>query len=147
MLMIPDVPVHHAGKQTAYLLHNSEYYFPPLNAVCTLSNIILAGTAFVYRGNSRIADFKWPRLAVAAGFNLATTAYALGIMVPMNRKMAAISDDMQKVVSRGDEKSSEMKIKELELRRLQSRWRKLNYGRAVIMIGAALAGMSALLVN
>ncbi|KAI7639601.1 hypothetical protein KC322_g20867, partial [Hortaea werneckii] len=31
MLQMPEVPAVHAGKMTAYLLHNSEHFFPPLN--------------------------------------------------------------------------------------------------------------------
>ncbi|TKA61049.1 hypothetical protein B0A49_10952 [Cryomyces minteri] len=143
MLMLPDVPTVYAGKQTAYLLHNSEYFFPPLNLACTLSNLILTGIAYYYSPNSPVA----PRLAFATVLNFATTAYALGIMVPMNRRMAVIATELEKSAQRGEEKGASTKANETELRRLQSRWRKLNYGRATIMIGSALAGMSALLCN
>jgi len=154
MLMLPGVPSHHAGSQTAYLLHNSEHFFPPLNALCTLSNLILTGFAYYYsRGTgssipgtaAHIASGKFPRLALAAVLNLATTAWALTIMVPMNKKMTVHAGEMEKLVKDGDEQSAKFKGNESELRRLQTRWSRLNYGRAMIMIGSSLAGFSALL--
>lgn len=66
-------------------------------------------------------------------------------MVPMNRKMANIAGEMEKGVKDGSAEGAEYKKNESELRRLQSRWTRLNYGRAMIMIGASLAGFSALL--
>jgi len=154
MLMLPGVPSHYAGSQTAYLLHNSEHFFPPLNAICTLSNLILTGFAYYYsRGTgasipgtaAHIASSKFPRLALAAVLNLATTAWALTIMVPMNKKMAVHAGEMEKLVKDGEEQGASFKGNESELRRLQTRWTRLNYGRAMIMIGSSLAGFSALL--
>jgi hypothetical protein len=154
MLMLPGVPSHHAGHQTAYLLHNSEHFFPPLNAVCTLTNLILTGFAFYYsRGtaasipgtSAHIAAGKFPRVGLAALLNVCTTIWALTIMVPMNKKMAAIAGEMEKGVKDGEAEGQAYKKNESELRRLQARWTKLNYGRAMIMVGASLAGFSALL--
>lgn len=158
MLQIDKVPVHYSAQQTDYLLHNSEHFFPPLNAICTLGNLIVTGITFYYsRGSgsssiafdntARVASAKLPRQAIAFALSVATTAYALGIMVPMNRKMQAIAGEMEKAAQRGEEKSSEMQKKALDLKGLQNRWMTLNYGRALVMIGASLAGMSALLAH
>ncbi|KAK4988184.1 hypothetical protein LTR66_003401 [Elasticomyces elasticus] len=146
MLMLPQIPVQYAGTQTAYLLQKSEYFFPPLNGVCTLSNLVLMGTAYLYSSDSAVAAAKLPRLATAFVLNLATTAWALTIMVPMNKRMGVLAGQMEKKVKE-DGQGAVVKTEESELRRLQARWRKLNYGRATIMIGSAIAGMSALLVR
>ena len=75
---------------------------------------------------------------MATAANVATTAYALLIMVPMNRKQSAIADKLKYRENENEEK---------ELRRLQRRWMKLNYGRAMIMILGSVAGMMGLLVQ
>lgn len=80
--------------------------------------------------------------------NVATTAWALTIMVPMNKKMTVLAGEMEKEIKEeGKGESSKFKGNESELRRLQKRWQKLNVGRAMIMVGSALAGFSALLVR
>lgn len=152
MLQLPAVPSHFAGHQTAYLLHNSEYFFPPLNAICTLMNLICTGITFYSsRGtgpSAALASAKLPRLAVAAVLNLATTAWALTIMVPMNKKMTVHANEMEKEIKEeGKGESGKFKSNESELRRLQKRWQRLNMGRATIMVGSALAGFSALLIR
>lgn len=144
---IVNVPVHYTAQQTAYLLHNSEHFFPPLNALCTLSNVILAGYTYYNRNTDLFLAAKFPRLAAAAAFNVATTAWALGIMVPMNKKMDALAKKLKDGVERGVEKESRHKSDEHEFRELQYRWRKLNYGRAIIMIVGAIVGASALVVK
>ncbi|KAK3063826.1 hypothetical protein LTR53_018748, partial [Teratosphaeriaceae sp. CCFEE 6253] len=95
MLQLEGVPAVHAGKQTAYLLHNSEKFFPPLNGACTLSNLALTLTAFLHRDSSRVAAEKLPYLATAFGMSIATTAYALLIMVPMNKRMAVLAKNLE----------------------------------------------------
>lgn len=120
MLQLESVPAVHAGKQTAYLLHNSEHFFPPLNLACTVSNLVLAVTCYINQNSSREAAAKMPYVAAAFGLSAATTAYALTIMVPMNRRMAVMAKNLEANTS--DEKS------EKELRTLQQRWTKLNLG-------------------
>jgi hypothetical protein len=120
MLQLRDVPAHHAGTMTAYLLHNSEKFFPPLNGACTVTNLILTITAYLNRNQSAAAASKLPWVGASLALNLATTAWALMIMVPMNKAMARHAGALQ--ANNADEKS------EKELRRLQARWQKLNYG-------------------
>lgn len=120
MLQLREVPAHHAGTMTAYLLHNSEKFFPPLNGACTVTNLVLTITAYLHRHESSLAAAKLPWLGASLALNLATTAWALGIMVPMNKAMARHATSLQ--ANNADEKS------EKELRRLQARWQKLNYG-------------------
>lgn len=66
-------------------------------------------------------------------------------MVPMNRKMAKCAEVMSKAEKDGEGEGKVFKENESELRRLQTRWTRLNYGRAMIMLGSSLAGFSALL--
>lgn len=126
MLQLRDVPAHHAGTMTAYLLHNSEKFFPPLNGACTLTNLVLTITAYLHRNDSSLAAAKLPWLGASLALNLATTAWALGIMVPMNKAMARHATSLQ--ANNADEKS------EKELRRLQARWQKLNYGMFLLIV-------------
>ena len=121
MLQLPQVPVQHAGTMTAYLLHNSEHFFPPLNAATTLSNLILTVTSYLNRDGNRDAAVKLPYFAASFLLNMATTAWALGIMVPMNKQMAVHAKTLEQ--NSGDERAAK------ELRRLQQRWTKLNYGK------------------
>lgn len=123
MLQMSEIPTHHAGKMTAYLLHNSEKFFPPLNGACTLANLIMTITAYLKRNESPAAAAKLPWVGASLVLNLATTAWALGIMVPMNKAMARLSEE-KLTASSADEKS------EKEFRGLQARWRKLNYGES-----------------
>lgn len=138
MLQLPQVPVKYAGQQTAYLLHNSEKFFPPLNAVCTLSNLVMTVTAYLNKDTNSIAAAKLPYLGISFACNMATTAYAIFIMVPMNKKQTALAEDL---------KITENETKEKELRSLQKRWQTLNYGRATVMIIGSVIGMMGLLVK
>ncbi|KAI4771427.1 hypothetical protein E4T52_13565 [Aureobasidium sp. EXF-3400] len=145
---VVGVPVHYTAQQTAYLLHNSEHFFPPLNALCSLSNLILTGTAFLRaRDGNLIAEAKFPKLATAFGLNIATTAWALLIQVPMNKRMSKLAEILKAGVANGTDKDSRQKAAATEFRELQLRWRKLNYGRAAIMIASAVAGALALVAK
>lgn len=134
MLQHPKVPAHHSGILTDYLLTNSEFFFPPLNGACTLSNLALTVYAYLNRDASAAASAKLPYLGASLVLNLATTAYALGIMVPMNKAMGKLAGSLQ--ANSADEKS------EKELRRLQKRWQRLNYGE---LLSCCLFGVLTLL--
>jgi len=146
MLRDVDVPVHYAAAQTAYLLHNSEHFFPPLNALCSLGNLILTGVSYYYSTQGNVeAGNKFPRLAVAFGCNVATTAWALGFMVPMNKRMTALSGELEIGVGKGEGKEAGQLGKAREFRALQRRWETWNLGRATIMLASAVAGALALI--
>lgn len=121
VLQLPSVPAKYAGEQLKYLLHRSEFFFPPLNAVCTVGNLVAAVACYLHRGTSRFAAAKLPYAAAAFALCAATTAYALGIMVPINRRLGALATKLK--TNDADEES------EKELRALQQKWRKLNYGQ------------------
>lgn len=121
----PDVPVQYASLQTAELLHNSENFFPPLNLVCTVSNLVLTATCYINRETSASAADKLPLTGAALALSFATTAYALGIMVPRNHRMTALSVEMNKQTEGG--KGSK---EEKEFRQIQASWRNLNYGES-----------------
>ncbi|EMC96517.1 hypothetical protein BAUCODRAFT_148115 [Baudoinia panamericana UAMH 10762] len=137
MLQLPDVPAHEAGKMLSYLLHESEKFFPPLNALCTVTNLGLTIYCYLNRNRSRACREKLPFLAISTAFNIATTAWALMIMVPRNQRMTLLAKNIR--VNQSDVKS------EKEMRQIQQTWQKLNYGRASLMIGSVVAGMYALL--
>lgn len=120
MLQLEKVPVQYAGVQTAYLLHNSEFFFPPTNMLCTLSNLAVTITSYLYRDTNAEAAAKLPWALAGFVLNAATTAYALGIMVPMNKKMARNASVLE--TKNTDQKNAS------ELRELQKRWQTLNYG-------------------
>lgn len=82
---------------------------------------------------------KLPLVGAAAVLNVATTAWALGIMVPMNKRMA--------VLARKLEGGREDGAAEGEFVALQDRWRKWNYGRAAIMLASAVVGAVALVTR
>ena len=63
---------------------------------------------------------KLPFVAACFGLNVATTAYALLIMVPMNKRMTALAGEL--------ERDAKNRKNETEFRQLQTRWAKLNYG-------------------
>lgn len=94
--------------------------------------------AYLNRNSHSVAAAKFPYLCLATAANIATTAYALLIMVPMNRKQAALAEKLKDKENMNEEK---------ELRRLQSKWSQLNYGRAMIMIAGSVVGMMGLLVE
>jgi hypothetical protein len=143
-----NVPIHFTAQQTAYLLHNSEKFFPPLNALCSLSNLILTSTAFLNARNGNvIAQAKLTKLAIALGLNIATTAWALMIQVPMNKRMSRLAEILKAGVANGTDKEGRQKAAEKEFRDLQIKWRKLNYGRAAIMLASAVAGALALVAK
>lgn len=120
MLQLSSVPAHQAGKMNTYLLSNSEHFFPPLNAACTISNLVLAVTAYLNRERIKVCAEKVPLLATATALGIATTIYALSVMVPMNKRMALLAEKL-------DLRNNDTKA-EMELRRLQRKWAKLNYG-------------------
>lgn len=138
MLQMPEVPVKYAGQQTAYLLHYSEFFFPPLNAVCTLSNLLTTVILFLYRNSDPAASAKLPYLCIATAANIATTAYAIIIMLPMNKRQTALAQRLKDRENANEEK---------EIRGLQQKWANMNYGRAMIMFSACFAGMMGLLVQ
>lgn len=122
IFQIPTVPTHIASLQVAKLLHDSEHFFPPLNMACTLSNIALTTACYLNRNTSQSAADKLPWVGTALACSVATTAYALLIMVPRNRRMTFLSVEMNKHMQGGKD--------EKEFRQIQTTWRKLNYGES-----------------
>lgn len=129
VFQMPDVPAHIASLQTAKLLHDSEYFFPPLNMVCTLSQLAITTACYLNRHTSVSAAEKLPWVATAFGCSVATTAYALLIMVPRNKRMTFLSVEMNKHLQGGKD--------EKEFRQLQNTWRKLNYGESPGLSGVS----------
>lgn len=139
LLMMTDVPVHLEGKQVVYLLHGSEFVFPPLNAFCLLSYIILATVSY----NQGIST-SIPQLVLAAVSHLLPTVYTLSIMSPINKKMTRLAGMLADGVAQGKEKNDGQSMLEVDFRQTQKKWQMWSYVRGVIMFGSAAAGINAL---
>ncbi|KAK3081820.1 hypothetical protein LTS18_001642 [Coniosporium uncinatum] len=137
MLQDVDVPPHYTGRQTEQLLHCSEHIFPPLNAFCTLGNLVMTG--FAYFHPTAPGSDKLSLTALAAALHIGTTAYTLGIMAPYNRRLVALSKEMNRRVEKGEAETEGQKKAVKAYRDAQTSWKKLNYVRGVIMIGATAA--------
>ncbi|KAF2417664.1 hypothetical protein EJ08DRAFT_71204 [Tothia fuscella] len=137
MMTDASVPVKHQAHQWSLFLHGAEHIFPPLNAVQTLANVVLSVLVYRASGSTDAAAAKFPKLLLAALCNIATTAFVLSYMGPLNNRMRAIGAELAK-----DEKGSEA---EKKYRKMQKKWTQGNNLRAVLMIGAPIAGMWALL--
>ena len=139
MMADSSVPAKHQARQWTLFLHGAEHIFPPLNGVQTLANVILSVLAYRTSGSNDVAAAKFPKLALAVACNIGTTVFALGYMAPINNKMRACGAELAK-----DEKGSDAEEK---YRALQKKWAQGNNTRAVLMVGAAVAGMWALLTK
>lgn len=117
-LSLDKVPVQYAALQIKYLVHESEKFFPPLNALCTLSNIVVGVTSYLYKDTNAAASAKLPYAIAGGVLNLATTAWAILIMVPMNQSMTKDANTLE------TNSTSESAAK--SLRQTQQKWRKLN---------------------
>jgi len=139
LLMMADVPVHLEGKQVVHLLHGSEFVFPPLNAFCLFSYIILTTVS-----NNQSHSTNVPRLVLAAASHLLPSAYTLTIMSPINKKMTRLAGLMADGVAQGREKDEGQSMLEVDFRQTQKKWQMWSYVRGVIMVGSAAAGINAL---
>lgn len=142
MLQYVDVPVHYVGRQTENLLHGSEIIFPPFNAFCTLGNLILTGFAYYHPESPGSAKLR--KLALAAGLHVATTVYTLSIMAPYNRRLVALSRQLNEGVERGEEKTESQNKTVQAFRDVQRTWKNMNYVRGAIMLAAVVMNAIAL---
>lgn len=142
MLQYVDVPVHYVGRQTENLLHGSEIIFPPFNAFCTLGNLILSGFAYYHPESPGSAKLR--KLAIAGGLHIATTVYTLSIMAPYNKRLVALSRQLNQGVEKGEEKTEGQTRAADSFRDVQMTWKKMNYVRGAIMLAAGLANAVAL---
>jgi hypothetical protein len=137
MMMDTSVPAKHQAHQWSLFLHGAEHIFPPLNAVQTLTNVVLSVLTYRVSGNNNLAAAKFPKLVLAAICNIGTTGFVLAYMAPLNNKMRACGAEL------GKEKEGSNAEKRYRI--LQREWTQGNNIRAVLMVGAAVAGMWALL--
>lgn len=150
-LSLDKVPVQYSAQQIKYLVHESEKFFPPLNMLCTLSNVVVAVLAYRSRKTSVEAAAKLPYALAGVALNIATTAWALTIMVPLNQSMTR--DAIALETNGNNENASK------SLRATLAKWRGLNLGRyghsvrailtaivrASMMISASIVGVIGLL--
>lgn len=120
MTELADVPALYAGRQIRFLLTKSDGIYPRVNAIGTVSNLVLAVMCFLKRNESPIAGVKWPILAGAFLANMGTTAYTFAFMVPRNNGMRKFSQKL--------EENPDDKMAEREFRRIQGEWRNWAWG-------------------
>jgi len=87
---------------------------------------------------------KLQLFAIAAGFHIATTVYTLSVMAPYNRKLAALSKELNQGVLKGNEKAESQGKTAAQFREAQKIWKFRNYGRGAIMLAAVTASAIAL---
>ena len=139
MMVDASIPAKYQAYQWSLFLHGAEHIFPPLNAIQTLANVILSVLVYRASGSNDGLSAKFPKLVLAAICNIGTTAFVLGYMAPLNNRMRACGAELAK-----EEKGSDV---EKKYRVLQRKWTRGNNIRAVLMVGAAVAGMWALLTK
>lgn len=120
MTQLADVPALYAGRQIRYMLQRADGIYPRVNAIGTVSNLVLAVMCFLKRNESPIAGVKWPYLAAAFLANMGTTVYTFAFMVPRNNGMRKFSQKL--------EENPDDKMAEREFRRIQGEWRVYAYG-------------------
>ncbi|CAK4032622.1 hypothetical protein DOTSEDRAFT_69410 [Lecanosticta acicola] len=134
LLELPEVPAIYSAKQMRWLLHWSDRLFPRVNALSEILNLSTTIIAFLKRHENRAAAEKWPFLAAAFALNVATTAWSLGIQVPMNGGMRECARNLEN--KNGDDEKSEK-----EFRRLQARWKPRALVRASMMLASCVVGL------
>ncbi|KXT09012.1 hypothetical protein AC579_7868 [Pseudocercospora musae] len=139
MLEMDNVPALYQGKQVRWLLSASDKFFPKLNAVSTLSNLVLGTTCFLKRNESRVAHEKWAFLLAAFGLNVATTVYTLGYMAPLNNSMR---DSAKKLEADPSDAAAEKKFRETQVS-----WKRGANFRTIIMTSAAAVSIYTLYLD
>lgn len=124
MLALADVPALYAGRQIRFMLNASDSIYPRVNAIGTVSNLVLAVMCFLKRNETPIAGVKWPILAGAFLANLGTTVYTFAFMVPRNNGMRNFSKKL--------EENPDDKMAQRELRRIQDEWKVYAYGECFV---------------
>ncbi|KAF2834684.1 hypothetical protein M501DRAFT_943591 [Patellaria atrata CBS 101060] len=139
-----NIPIQYQGTQVIRLLADSEFWFPKINAMATLSNLILTGFAMRYSSASPLAAEKLKYYIAAASLNLATTVWTLGFMAPKyNTPLKRLAKSMDERAYKGQEFASEEK----EFRGVQKEWMTGAYVRGAIMLGAAVASIMPFMVS
>jgi hypothetical protein len=139
MMTDASVPAKYQAQQWSHFLHGAEFIFPLLNGVQTIVNLVLSVLTYRASGNNNVAAAKFPKLALAALFNIGTTTFVLGYMARLNNRMRVCGAELAR-----EEKGSDAVRR---YRVLQEEWTRGNNMRAVLMVSAAVAGMWALLTK
>lgn len=121
-LSLKSVPVQHAAAQIRYLVHESEKFFPPLNMLCTLSNLVVSITSYLNKDTNAAASAKLPYAIAGTVLNIATTVWAITVMVPLNKSMTKDANTL--------ETNSTNESAAKSLRQTQQKWRSLNLGES-----------------
>ena len=100
---------------------------PPINALCSLSSLLLTVTCYVKRNAVQEAAVKLPWVSAALVSGLSVTVYSLAMMIPINNKLAECYHNFQQ----GESKMDSAAVED-EYREAQARWRKLNFGMFVM---------------
>lgn len=130
MLENPSIPAIHRAKQVQQFLHTAEHIFPPVNALSTASNLALTLTAYLkgdaLHGHAAVLGARFVPLAVALGFNAATTVYTLVFMVPKNNRLRELAVELEKG---GD--GEKLLVVEREFQEMQASWTAWAWGEYI----------------
>jgi hypothetical protein len=95
IIELNTVPAIHSGRQARSLLEKSEFIYPRINAAGTITNLTLTIMAYFHRDTHMNASAKWPILLTALACNVATTVWALTVMVPINDNIRKSSNELE----------------------------------------------------
>ncbi|EME85423.1 uncharacterized protein MYCFIDRAFT_213861 [Pseudocercospora fijiensis CIRAD86] len=139
ILELSSIPAVYRGKQLRHLLTASDKFFPKLNAVSTLSNLVLGVICFLKRKESRVASEKWKFLVLAFGLNFGTTVFTLGYMARLN--------DLLRELARKIEVDPSDGVAERRFGETQVLWKRGANFRTVIMTSAAAVSIYTLYLD
>jgi hypothetical protein len=120
IIELNTVPAIHSGRQARLLLEKSEFIYPRVNAAGTITNLTLTIMAYLHRDTHMNASAKWPVLLMALACNVATTAWALTVMVPINDNIRKSSNKL--------EHSKDDSVAERHFRQAVVTWKKYAIG-------------------
>lgn len=112
----------HAGTLVRDLLHRSEIIFPPVNAISTISNLVMVIAVYLDRKKGRDTAAKLPWLAASFALSLGVTIYTLTVMVPINN---ALKENAKKL-----DKDPEDEQARKGFREAQATWQIFNVGKS-----------------
>ena len=130
LLFQDDVPAKYQARLIPSFIKRTEFVIPPINALCTISNIVVAIACYSQSGKSRTAAAKFPWVVAATALGISVTAWSLSVMVPINKQMVECHEQLEK----DDEESTKSKEVVRQFRELQASWCNLNSGELFTVI-------------
>ncbi|KAJ9628555.1 hypothetical protein H2203_002456 [Taxawa tesnikishii (nom. ined.)] len=143
---VVPVPVHYTAQSTAYLLHNSEHFFPHSTPCARSPTSSWPGPPTTTATGARSRPPSSPP-GRRRGLEHRHHGVVAGHPGADEQAHGRAGRRAQERSREGSGKEASHKAVENEFRALQKRWIVRNYGRATIMITAALTGAVALVTR